>query len=840
MNKLFHSIKNQLILIFSIGLLFNIIITLSFFKNKNQTEKIDTKKKIINEITHSIKQTTNIEKDFLLYESINPDFFNSKQSIYIDEHDRLMIKIDAGIQKLKHFFEDEYDTELEAIYNKLHTRESYFDTLTRLTLEKGFQDFGIIGEFRAAVHLIEDTDFPYDRSQMLMLRRHEKDYLLRKQTSYISKLHKQAEVFRTEIESISHPSGDTLLQSLTLYVQLFDKVIELDKLIGYEPNQGLKAQLNSISKDIESSFTEIKDNAVKELDKQLNDAATVFTVLLIFGIILNLLLVFIVTKQLGLPIKNLSVQIQSSVKNNFRSAGKIEIHNSKNEIGTLSKDFNLMLQTVKRHTGEIMSQKEEIQAQADRLLQVNSEINLQKEVLESTLKGVEILVETGREITSHLKPKQILMSAYKSINRIMEADIVGVALYQPEKNRLKFRGIESNKLIIQSEFNLESADDLKTPAAICFNEQREILVNDADEEKFKYNFKYFSRGMDLALSCIYLPLTQKNIRFGVITVQSSKKNVYRATQVNLLRNIALYASAALSNAEIMKALEVKNEMLNKNKAEIEAQRDELQLQRDIVNHKNKEIVDSITYAEKIQTGILPSKKTLERILGNYFLIFKPKDIVSGDFYWIKDLGRYITIAVADCTGHGVPGAFMSMLGSAFLHELVSIRNAKIPGQILNELRAMIKKSLKQTKMEGNSKDGMDIGIITIVRETREMFYAGAYNSMFIVSKGKLTELKGNKQPIAIYYDEENFSNKEYQLHEGDKLYLFSDGYQDQFGGEKGKKFMHKKFRKLIADTSTISLDMQRRELVKTLNDWMICKGSTYEQVDDITILGIEI
>ena len=666
-----------------------------------------------------------------------------------------------------------------------------------------------------------------------MLRRHEKDYLLRKQSSYIKKLHEQAKVFESKIKKVKHPSKDTLLKSLQLYIELFDKVTQLDKIIGYEPGEGIKEDLNKISKNIEASFSQIKKKTVKELDKQLNAATTVFIVLLIFGILLNVLLVFIVTKQFGLPIKKLSTQIHFAVKSNFNPGSRINIFKSKNEIAGLSKDFNLMLKKVIKYTAEILSQKEEIQTQADYLKHANFEIRKQKEELENMFEGVKLLVDTGREITSHLGLDEIMTSAYSSINLMMDAEVFEIGLYHPENKTLAFTGIKNNTLTDQSELKLDSIENEQLFSARCFNKQKGVLINNLKSERTKNKDRQSSRIGNNIASLLYLPLTQNNIRLGVISIQSSKKNAYDTRHVNLLKNIALYTASALINSATLFDLEDKNEVLHNHKSKIESQ-------RDIVNQQNKEIMASIFYAKKIQRAILPSDEAIKKVLDNYFILFKPRDVVSGDFYWMKDLGKYLMMAVADCTGHGVPGAFMSMLGTAFLHEIAVNRNAKIPGQILNELRALIKKSLKHNMEPGENKDGMDIGLVTIVKETLMLHYAGAFNPLYIVRNSELIELKGNRQPIAIYYTEKPFSTQRIQLYKGDRIFIFTDGFLDQFGGGKGKKFKSKRFKNLITSTAGLTMEEQRIEFERSLTNWMNFNGTKYEQVDDITVLGIEI
>ncbi len=292
-----------------------------------------------------------------------------------------------------------------------------------------------------------------------------------------------------------------------------------------------------------------------------------------------------------------------------------------------------------------------------------------------------------------------------------------------------------------------------------------------------------------------------------------------------------------------------NEEIKQQKEEISAQRDLAANQRDLIIEQKKELTDSIHYAYRIQSAAIPSDEYISSILSDYFILYKPRDIVSGDFYWLGKYGNKIVILAADCTGHGVPGAFMSMLGVAFLNEIVNKENITSPADILNKLREDIIKALKQKGKEGESKDGMDVAAITIDTETNKLEYSGANNPLYIVKSKKvkvesekidefegLTEIKANKQPVAIYIKMEPFINHEINLQKNDIIYIFSDGYADQFGGPKGKKFKYKPFKRLLLENINKPMKKQKEILNKTFEEW---KGEL-EQIDDVLVLGIKI
>lgn len=284
-----------------------------------------------------------------------------------------------------------------------------------------------------------------------------------------------------------------------------------------------------------------------------------------------------------------------------------------------------------------------------------------------------------------------------------------------------------------------------------------------------------------------------------------------------------------------------NEELKQLNEEITTQKEEIESQRDHVMRQKEEITDSINYAQKIQSAILPPETYITELLQDNFILYKPRDIVSGDFYWAKQINEYVIIVAADCTGHGVPGAFMSMLGISFLNEIVQRREITKANEVLNELRKQIKQSLRQHGDTEESKDGMDMAFLALNTKTNMVQYAGANNPLYLFrdqdGESKLIEIQADKMPVGIHFGKErSFTNQEIQLEIGDTLYIFSDGYPDQIGGAKGKKFMKKNFKSLLADIQDKSMKEQKNILDDTLMDWK----QDYEQVDDILVIGIRI
>ena len=256
-----------------------------------------------------------------------------------------------------------------------------------------------------------------------------------------------------------------------------------------------------------------------------------------------------------------------------------------------------------------------------------------------------------------------------------------------------------------------------------------------------------------------------------------------------------------------------------------------------IEAQKEEITSSIEYASRIQMAMLPMDEHFKTHFSDYFIIFKPRDIVSGDFYWIGETAKNLFFTVADCTGHGVPGAFMSTLGISTLNEIITNNDDLHANTILNLLREKIKTSLHQTGKEGEAADGMDLAFCVMNKKKKTLQYSGAYNPLFIFQGKELKEFKADRMPIGIYYGEKkSFTNYEISLKEGDTLYIFSDGLSDQFGGPNGSKYKISNFKKLLTKIHNKQMSDQRSIILKEFEKWKGCE----EQVDDITMIGLRI
>jgi len=329
----------------------------------------------------------------------------------------------------------------------------------------------------------------------------------------------------------------------------------------------------------------------------------------------------------------------------------------------------------------------------------------------------------------------------------------------------------------------------------------------------------------------------------VISKEDKHNEIYEAGAINfmhkpftnstLISNIA----TAIKLIENFKSVEQQQDEIDAKDKRIQFQIENELKQREIIIRKNKEIMADIRYASRIQQAILPNLEFISNSIDEYFILHQPKNHVSGDFYWVSNIGNKKIIAVGDCTGHGISGGLMHMLGAVYLNEIVSRNNFNSASDILEQLRDNIIRSLNQTGQSGEAQDGLDIALCIIDSNTHELQFSGANNPLYLVRANELQEIKGNRIPVGIYLDfNKPFTNHIIQLKTNDQLYLFSDGYADQFGGPKGKKFRYKQFKELILKHSIEPMIIQKEILNNIHDNW---RGSL-DQIDDILVFGLKI
>lgn len=331
-----------------------------------------------------------------------------------------------------------------------------------------------------------------------------------------------------------------------------------------------------------------------------------------------------------------------------------------------------------------------------------------------------------------------------------------------------------------------------------------------------------------------LQIKNQSLEIGAQEKQNKQKSLIILFGALALVGSGFFGTMAFIN---FKKTKKANEIIENQKKEVELINKEVTLQKDIVEEKQKEIIDSINYAKRIQQAVLTGAEVWNKIAKENFILFKPKDIVSGDFYWAYNTPNNRSIfALADCTGHGVPGGFMSMLGNSFLNEIIVENKIFKADEILNKLRSKVIKALEQ-KGGTQQKDGMDISLCVWNKLDNTLEFAGANNPLWLLRGKELLEYKADKMPIGLYLDTEvPFTSVTIQLHAGDIIFLSTDGYADQFGGPKGKKYKYKPLIESLIKNSQLDMASQKTQLEAAFNEW---KGQL-EQVDDVSIVGIKV
>jgi serine phosphatase RsbU (regulator of sigma subunit) len=404
------------------------------------------------------------------------------------------------------------------------------------------------------------------------------------------------------------------------------------------------------------------------------------------------------------------------------------------------------------------------------------------------------------------------------------------------------------------------------------------LLQQVGKRWLSYNYIYMKRaaGKDSSLSSLYKGsviriisdrtaqqalFRQEALRFilvFVVTMIVLSLIIYRKTKVitlpikKLVENVDRITNGDLreraevtGNNEITRLTEKFNMMISQLESytyELEEKVKErtlkIEKQKEEIEEQKKHITDSIYYARRIQNAILPSFHVIDAYLKDYFILYLPKDIVSGDFYWMHGSDGVCMIAAVDCTGHGVPGAFMSIVGFNQLNYAVSVKKARKASLIMDELNAGVINTLNENLNESSIKDGMDMALCIFDLEQKKVEFAGANNPMILIRNGEVNMYKGDRFPIGVYEGkgQKPFTNNEIDINDGDCIYMFSDGYPDQFGGPDNKKFMLRRFQELLLEVHKLPMNQQKDILTQRLAEW---RGDN-EQVDDVLVIGIRV
>ncbi len=485
----------------------------------------------------------------------------------------------------------------------------------------------------------------------------------------------------------------------------------------------------------------------------------------------------------------------------------IQVADQNKEIEAKNVELNEVLQ-------ELNATNEELTSTNDALVNANEEIESQREAVAKAYENIKVLTIIGQKITQTLDLKEIIKMVYENVNELMDASGFGLGVYNAKLQELAFDGfMEKGK---ELPFHFHSTKEENYLAVWCFRRKQAIFINDVATELKNYIDKdidsmKISTG-EIPQSLLYIPLLHEEEVIGVITVQSFEKNAYTQTHFDLLQNLASYCSIAVANANTYQELDAKNANITK----------------------------SIEYARTIQYAVLPKQTDIAASFADHFILYKPKDIVSGDFYWYRRTEQFTFFAVSDCTGHGVPGAFMSMIGNAILQDAIDRQQIYSPAAILEFIHLEVRNYLK--KDDNTTSDGMDIALCMfegLGTATIKTTFAAAKRNIYIAYANTQTveELKGDRTMIGTpeVVGRKPFTNKALLLNKGDKLYLFSDGYGDQ-PNSKRSRFGTTAFKQIIDENFQFRMESQKQVFIDRLNAFQ----EKEEQRDDITVVGLEL
>ncbi len=458
------------------------------------------------------------------------------------------------------------------------------------------------------------------------------------------------------------------------------------------------------------------------------------------------------------------------------------------------------------------------------VLERTHEVVAKKEEVERAYENTRLLSEIGQQLTSAITFEAIFSKLHESVNRLMDAACFGVRIYHPERNEVEYKfEMENDERLSPMVVSMEDRDNY---SVWCVSNKKEIFINDNLLEYSKYTKQIRVVDGEMPHSLIFFPLMIGEKVLGVITVQSFKRNAYKPYHLDILKTLASYTAIAFENANLYESLEDK----------VKERTAEVMRQKEVIEEKNKDITDSIKYAKKIQQAILPANQEILKDLPQSFIFYKPKDIVSGDFYWYASLGDNVVFAVADCTGHGVPGAFMSAICNDLMNQVIRDGRVTSPGMALQLLDIKLRQLLNKSAEKG-ANDGMDIALCTLNIRTNVLQYSGAHRPLLVMRNGEAMEFRADRHSIGGYNTgRKQFTDHEIALQKNDILYLFTDGYTDQFGGPKGKKFKYSKLKELLVEIESLALEEQYKLLDESIEGWR----KDHEQVDDILLFGVRI
>jgi serine phosphatase RsbU (regulator of sigma subunit) len=693
-------------------------------------QHIETLTGIITHVELNLKQTDKVEKDFFSAETINPRFYQTGQSSYIDKHAQLLRKITEELDTLRRsdFFLhlDGESHHIDSLQKTLTLYDSTFQLLVRKMHQRGFKESGLEGQMRKQIHLLENSlEMSPILPVLLMVRRNEKDFILRKEIHYAENVYRYVAQVRKYInENIKNETDRVkFFGALNQYEQFFVALTDIEREMGYDNSLGIRGKLEKISRKIEQESEAMNGQIHKKANQIRNQIKTVLLLVVFFGLGINFVLGYFIIQKLGEPLQRISASIHQIVAQDFNDNVQVAMVKSQDEIGELVKDLNYMVNNVRLRRKEILEknaeleqQKEEILTQQELLEEHNAELEQQKEEI---LAQHELLEQKTRELQ--------------------------------EKN---------------AELEQQKEEILA---------QHELLEQHNRE------------------------MQEKNAELERLTEEIGAQRDLLSEQFSLIEN--------------------KNE--------------ELEKQKKVVQTKNRNITASIQYAKRIQEAMLPSLQSLQSLLPESFIFFKPRDIVSGDFYFFTKQKDKIFLAVADCTGHGVPGAFMSVIGINLLIQTIQWRHILEADKILEALHKGIVDFLKQH--DTDNRDGMDIALCVIDPQNKDLCFAGAKRPLIYVQENKLHHIRGNKISIGGINRraEHRYDTFHISYEKPTQFYIFSDGLEDQFGEAQNKKFSLRRLKEILYLHQHLEMSEQERTISQAFHHWL----GKERQIDDVLMIG---
>ncbi len=835
-----NSLKAKLLLSFLLSLAVVTLIVVTFIWFDKSVQELAEININLTEIELETKEVSILEKDFFAYDIAEENFYRDGTSRLLEIRKERINQLKESLKKLSE--NDELDAihikqDVSQLLEKIEHFDIMFYLLVDELLKRGFKDYGLEGQLRNNIHALENAPELTDKGKILVIRKHEKDYFLRKELRYITLAEEAIKELKKEINSKvkNKIQREAYLEHADNYMDYLLQIVDIEERIGVQTQGGLKTEILSFWHTIEDDLNQIESAVLEEVGKIRDEVEyTIGGLLMVFLLFLGFLLHLLI-QQLGRPIRKLSQSINNIVINNFEE-GKVEAPNTNDEIGQLGRDIKLMVDKVRHNTSQITSQNKKI---------------------EMAFRNLEVISQKGREITASLDLEQITSSTESCIKALIASDLVGIGLYNAETHTIDFVvNFEGQSTIVR-----DSIDDRTRLSVVCFKTGQVISMSDVANEyrRILPNATWKLSGQKEPKSLIYLPLVAKKETMGVLTVQSFKKNAFADYHLNILQALGTYVSIALENSSVFQELEKKNAQLLASEEELKMNAEELrsvneqlaasnqlmQLTNEqqkkkkiLIEKKNTDIQASINYAQRIQEAVLPEMDFVMEKLPESFVFFKPRDVVSGDFFWVNTIKDKTVIVVADCTGHGVPGAFMSLIGNNLLNQIVLQNEITSPDEILNQLHIKVRQVLKQE--ETLNRDGMDVSV-AVLQETQDKLlieFAGAKSNLYLARKSELEVIKGDINSIGGEQKENVrlFSLHRIEIQEPVTFYLSSDGYHHQFGGPENRKFMLSRFRELLFSIKDLPPTQQFEELERTFVEW---KGDE-AQIDDILILGAKV